>query len=166
MPDEAQLYPAIITEMAKRRSQFRNVRYIDEFNQMWHEDNEDNDADQYLADMTTNVSWRMHQPLRPMYRPMGMPYGALPGPHRCDGTGCRPALRRENARLDAPHVYEFSASVPIRPALVSRFSWDSDDLTERTQSPTAALAQTGKSLLKRLTPNFERLSMEFSKKRI
>jgi hypothetical protein len=165
-------------------------RYINEFDQMWHEDDEDNDADQYLADLTANASWRKHQPLRPMYRPTDMSYGAFPGPRRTgviehrpalrrenarlnapripvprrsDVREHRPALRRENARSDAPRVGEFSASAPNRPALVSRFSWDSEDLTKRTKSPTATLAQTGKSLLKLLTPKTERPSMDFSK---
>jgi hypothetical protein len=139
-------------------------RYIDEFNQMWHNHDEDNDADQYLADLTANASWREHQPLRPMYRPTDMSYGALPGPRKSDVTEHRPALRRDNARLNAPRVGEFSASAPVRPALVSRFSWDSEDLTKRTRSPTATLAQTGKSLLKLLTPKNEKLSMDFSQK--
>lgn len=42
-------------------------RYLQEFNHFWYEDDEDNDADQLLADLTPNAPWRNHQPLRPMY---------------------------------------------------------------------------------------------------
>lgn len=37
-------------------------KYIDEFNQKWHEDDEDNDADQYLADYAGEAPWRKHAP--------------------------------------------------------------------------------------------------------
>jgi hypothetical protein len=38
-------------------------KYLDEFNRLWHEDDEDNDADQYLADHSHGAPWRKHVPL-------------------------------------------------------------------------------------------------------
>lgn len=38
-------------------------KYIDEFNQKWHEDDEDNDADQFLADYAKEAIWRDHAPI-------------------------------------------------------------------------------------------------------
>jgi hypothetical protein len=35
-------------------------KYLDEFNRKWHEDDEDNDADQYLADCASEAKWRRH----------------------------------------------------------------------------------------------------------
>jgi hypothetical protein len=35
-------------------------KYLNEFNRKWHEDDEDNDADQYLADHTREAPWRKH----------------------------------------------------------------------------------------------------------
>jgi hypothetical protein len=35
-------------------------KYIDEFNQKWHEYDEDHDADQYMADIMPNAPWRNH----------------------------------------------------------------------------------------------------------
>ncbi|KAF2446853.1 hypothetical protein P171DRAFT_442079 [Karstenula rhodostoma CBS 690.94] len=48
-------------------------KYVHEFNRLWYEDDEDNDADQLLADLTPNAHapWRNHLPLRPMYGPDG-----------------------------------------------------------------------------------------------
>ncbi|KAL1605376.1 hypothetical protein SLS60_004924 [Paraconiothyrium brasiliense] len=48
-------------------------KYLQDFNRTWYEDDEDNDADQLLADMTSNAHapWRNHLPLRPMYGPGG-----------------------------------------------------------------------------------------------
>ncbi|KAF2267320.1 hypothetical protein CC78DRAFT_577274 [Lojkania enalia] len=37
-------------------------RYIDEFNCRWHEDDEDNDADQFIADTVRDALWRKHTP--------------------------------------------------------------------------------------------------------
>lgn len=36
--------------------------YIYEFNRYWHEDDEDNDADQYIADYQKEAPWRKHAP--------------------------------------------------------------------------------------------------------
>jgi hypothetical protein len=36
-------------------------KYLDEYDQRWHEDDEDNDADQYIADCTLRASWRKHE---------------------------------------------------------------------------------------------------------
>jgi hypothetical protein len=38
-------------------------KYLDEFNQRWHEDDENNDVDQYLADHIHRAPWRKHVPL-------------------------------------------------------------------------------------------------------
>lgn len=35
-------------------------KYLDEFNKKWHEDDEDNDANQYLADFAREAPWRKH----------------------------------------------------------------------------------------------------------
>lgn len=37
--------------------------YIDEFNQKWHEYDEDNDADQLVADYAKEAKWRKHEPI-------------------------------------------------------------------------------------------------------
>ena len=42
------------------------LKYKKEFLQKWLEYDEDNDADQFLADMTPNAPWRMHAPMRPV----------------------------------------------------------------------------------------------------
>ena len=41
-------------------------KYLREFDRMWYEYDEDHDADQLLADLTPNGSWRAHAPLRPV----------------------------------------------------------------------------------------------------
>ncbi|KAF9737908.1 hypothetical protein PMIN01_03191 [Paraphaeosphaeria minitans] len=57
-------------EVPQRRDPIPD-KYLREFNRLWYEDDEDNDADQLVADLTPNAyaPWRTHLPLRPMYCP-------------------------------------------------------------------------------------------------
>lgn len=92
--------------------------YIDQFNRRWHEDDEDNDADQFVADMQRDATWRKHQALRPMYIPGGEFEAA---DHRVWSTqGSQtlnkpPASRSKSnaARIDSAHLS----------LLRSKFSW-------------------------------------------
>lgn len=54
--------------------------YIQEFNRMWYEDDEDNDADQLLADLTHNAPWRTHLPPSPGYGHLPLPHEVMSNP--------------------------------------------------------------------------------------
>lgn len=80
-------------------------KYLDEFNRRWHEDDEDNDADQYMADIMPNARWRRHLPI---FLDGEVPILTLPKTGRS---------RREPTSPDSRHASS-------RPPLQSRFSHD------------------------------------------
>jgi hypothetical protein len=85
-------------------------KYQDEFNHLWHEDAEENDADQYLADHVHDAPWRRHEQL-----PLPVPDTE---PIRVRPRTARAAPRREDSGY---------GSVCERPSLPpSKFSFDSD----------------------------------------
>jgi hypothetical protein len=94
-------------------------KYLDEFNQRWHEDDEDNDADQYLADYAPKAAWRKHEQLDrhlAYIEPSYSQYRTSKGPRRIDsGYGSA-----DNGDEDE--------CVQCRPHLSSKFSFD--DLEE------------------------------------
>jgi hypothetical protein len=128
-------------------------KYVDEFNQIWHEYNEDNDAEQYMSDMMENAPWRMHQPIRPMYTADGELF--VPDiKHRVDRG---PYMRHETHSDNHPVTTE-RAAVPSRPQLMSRFSSYDDDtekctepLTRRKEVSTTTFARYGKRFVQCLT---------------
>jgi hypothetical protein len=104
-------------------------KYRDEFDRWWHEDMEQHDADQYLADHVKDAPWRRHVPLghnklnvervraRPRTKTSPVP---TPAP--------KTAPRRVDSGYHSEHNGESERSAPVvRPPLpVSKFSWDSD----------------------------------------
>jgi hypothetical protein len=100
--------------------------YLQEFNRMWYEDDEDNDADQLLADLTPNAPWRNHLPLRPMYGPDGefrtsTQYFDEPEIMRWDEATHEAHMTRQ-AVVDPEPL--------IRPKLQSFFSWSDSSIQE------------------------------------
>ncbi|KAH8730410.1 hypothetical protein GQ44DRAFT_768188 [Phaeosphaeriaceae sp. PMI808] len=83
-------------------------KYIDNFNRRWHEEDEDNDADQYLADCTPNASWRMHAKL----------YTDMPGHRTLRERRC---FDKENSSI----YIQLPAQPKCRPT--SQFSFDEDE---------------------------------------
>ncbi|KAJ4355985.1 uncharacterized protein N0V89_004010 [Didymosphaeria variabile] len=120
-------------------------KYLQEFNQMWYEDDEDTDADQLLADMTSNshAPWRNHLPLRPMYGPSG----DLRSPIRYFDKA---EIMMWNEATHEAHLTHPSVVEPgpfVRPEPQSFFSW-SDSSTEESR---------GKRLKKSFRANLGRL---------
>ncbi|KAF1951050.1 hypothetical protein CC80DRAFT_553715 [Byssothecium circinans] len=68
--DEANRWLAQVTD--EEASQPIPQRCIDDYNRLWHEDDEDNDADQYMADVMPKAPWRNH------VVPEAAVYGVLP----------------------------------------------------------------------------------------
>ncbi|KAF2675966.1 hypothetical protein K458DRAFT_397446 [Lentithecium fluviatile CBS 122367] len=126
-------------------------KYINEFNRMWHEDDEDNDAERYVADMMPNAPWHQHEPIRPLYTAtgeltvLGAKHRAAPEPQ---------PLRRFEMSVDS-HVAgpEYKADGPCGPQLVSRFSFDVEKtkrLASRRKAAVATVAKHSESFVKGL----------------
>ena len=121
-------------------------KYIDEFNQKWHEYDEDNDADQYIADMMANAPWRKHQPIRPMYTADG----EFSLPHRKHQVDQEPRQRCDIDPADYSGLVEHDEADSLRPPLVSRFSIEQDDrenVSLPKRCPMAAVGKYGKPLV-------------------
>ena len=95
---------------------------LDEYNQRWHEDDEDNDAGQYLADYASEASWRKHKRLDRRDHYMGEPSShsyrprtAATPPRRVDSACCGDDFERPQTRGQ----YEW-------PQLSSKFSFDDE----------------------------------------
>jgi hypothetical protein len=97
-------------------------KYRDEFDRWWHEDMEEHDADQYLADHMKDAPWRQHvplehnrlnvEPVRARQRTTAAPV-PKPAPRRVD-SGYHSGESERSAQY-------------VRPPLpVSKFSWGSD----------------------------------------
>jgi hypothetical protein len=92
-------------------------KYLDEFNQKWHEDDEDNNADQYLADCSREAAWRKH--VLPEHRA-----GVEPLQTR------RPAASRADSGY-AGREFMRPRTPPIVPLPPSKFSFDVREETPR-----------------------------------
>ncbi|KAF2639412.1 hypothetical protein P280DRAFT_519597 [Massarina eburnea CBS 473.64] len=93
-------------------------RYIAEFNRRWHEDTEEHDADQYMADMTPKAPWRKH--VSPTDG-----YGVLPPPQGVKASP-RPSSS-SSSKLSHGNRSRASSSLHVPSEVSSRFSDDSDD---------------------------------------
>jgi hypothetical protein len=136
-------------------------KYIDEFNKKWHEDDEDNEADQYMADVA-NAPWRIHQPVRPIYTTEGT-FRVPEKKRRVDGGRRVDQKQRMNQGPCQEHKMHSSEPSPsperseryqnVTPsshvALVSRFSIDSDFAPKL--SPMARIAKRSGALIQSLT---------------
>jgi hypothetical protein len=98
-------------------------KYRDEFDRWWHEDMEEHDADQYLADHMNDAPWRQHVPLE-HNRLNVEPVGARPR------TTAAPAMRRVDSGYHSGES-ERSAQFVRQPLPVSKFSWGSDVKSSR-----------------------------------
>ncbi|KAF1917141.1 hypothetical protein BDU57DRAFT_548696 [Ampelomyces quisqualis] len=99
-------------------------RYIDDFNKRWHEDDEENDADRYLADHTPEARWRKHEPIRyPVGYPIGYPVIVLSEyPRR---SASRPRTSAAHVRVDSGYGGESWRLRSPPPQLISsKFSFD------------------------------------------
>ncbi|KAF2256872.1 hypothetical protein BU26DRAFT_558308 [Trematosphaeria pertusa] len=104
-------------------------KYIDEFNQKWHEDDEDNDADQFIADYQCDATWREHQSVYSCSAP------------RCEyevADMTRHVEDYKRSQGQAPRAHRRTvrrAEAEPRPDLFSKFSWDSSDDSEDSEAP-------------------------------
>ncbi|PVI07280.1 hypothetical protein DM02DRAFT_667002 [Periconia macrospinosa] len=110
-------------------------RYVDEMNRRWHVEDEDLNADQYMADIMPNAPWRMAHMVSP-----GAGFGILPlNRNYCAcGATCdhspqsAPVNRYSQATSEkSTSTAGGSNSVSDDPSLVSHFSDDSDAEEER-----------------------------------
>lgn len=95
-------------------------KYIDEFNQKWHEDDEDHDADQYLADYQKNAPWRIHNPMQ--FHDRDFVEMSAPRPYRSAAP-----RRRYASPVDVRNLQRYDSAVDVgdeRPQLMSKFSTD------------------------------------------
>jgi hypothetical protein len=104
-------------------------KYRDEFDRWWHEDTEDHDSDQHLADHVSDAPWRKHVPLERNILDVE--------PVRARArTTTAPAPRRVDSGYCSGE-YERSEKFTRPPLPVSKFSWDSDE----TPSPRRNLRE-------------------------
>ena len=135
-------------------------KYIDDINKTWHEDEEDNDATQYLADVMDDAPWRTHAPMRPLYNADG----EFPAPDWKYWADRKPRSRCETYEASYVCEVELSATIPMRTTLVSTFSFDEDDDGEdKLTGLKSPIATIGKALVKSLRRS--RRSSSFTEKR-
>jgi hypothetical protein len=115
------------TDYSPRRDAPIPKQYRDEFDRWWHEDTEEHDADQYLADHVKEAPWRQHVPLE-HNRLNVEPVRARPRTTAVCTPAPKSAPRRVDSGYYSGHSGESECSGPaVRPPLpVSKFSWESD----------------------------------------
>jgi hypothetical protein len=103
-------------------------KYLDEFNQHWHEDDEENDADQYMADHAREAPWRKHAPALQRRLDLELVYGNEPvytnkPIHTNEPIYTRPLTKGAPPRIDSGYGSEYEP--PRTPQLLpSKFSFD------------------------------------------
>ncbi|KAF1978022.1 hypothetical protein BU23DRAFT_564311 [Bimuria novae-zelandiae CBS 107.79] len=134
-------------------------KYSQEFHQKWWEDDEDNDVDQLLADMTPSAPWRKHAPLRPLYDISSDFYfvtASTGGAH----DGIRDVPKQEASLPLSCSLAESQESF-VRPVLKSKFSWSttsSSSTVEEELEEEPPARSPGKCLKKGFRRNFGKVS--------
>jgi hypothetical protein len=95
-------------------------KYLDEYNQRWHEDDEDNDADQYLADYASRAPWRNHERLNH--------YPAYVEP---SNNRPRKVVAPRNVDRECGSSHDDFERPQSRPQLISNFSFDDYEEPQR-----------------------------------
>ncbi|KAL5116210.1 hypothetical protein ACEQ8H_005875 [Pleosporales sp. CAS-2024a] len=91
------------------------TKYLDEFNKLWYEDDQANDAQQYQADYTREAPWRDHESM---------------GRYKSSAErSCTPQPRTSTASSRADSGY--GGSDTSSQTLKSKFSWDDDESPRR-----------------------------------
>jgi hypothetical protein len=99
----------------------------EEFNKKWHEDDEDTDADQYLADIRKDAPWRNHCPSQ-LFEDRDFVDMIVPRSYRSTTS------RRHESVVDVRDVQRYDSVVDVRndrPKLISKFS--TDDIEEASR---------------------------------
>jgi hypothetical protein len=93
-------------------------QYLKEFNQSWHEDDEDRDADQYLADHAPNAPWRNHVELEPRthYRGERSTHQRRPRTAASASTGVKHGVYdARHLQPNQPSAFDWAESVHEKP---------------------------------------------------
>jgi hypothetical protein len=105
-------------------------KYRNEFNQKWHEDEEDLDADQYLADLRKDAPWRTHYSSQ-AFLDRDVAEMSAPRSYR-DATP-----QRHNNAVDVRDVQRYDSAVDVqdeRPQLISNFSTEDIEKAPRRRN--------------------------------